>query len=561
MKESIPAYQQERKTTNSNNDLLMCGLCLGFFSKAYFFRHKRDCKKREERNKQSIGLPLSLIEADSTLANVSEDFKTSVLGGLRDSEVKDLIMNDELLLIIGNRLHNKIKRRKGKEMEAIKVVRADLRRLANLYRLFLQRSPARVHCSVLDMFERQNFEVLRDSIIEFTVDDANNLKCGLKHILHYTIKSAAIILKGTFLTRERDDLSSKIDNFLAIYKLNKEDIFGDALYQLNKNRQIKLRKPAMLPQEQDVELLRNYAINLMREITTDVYTFWDAHVFVQIRDSCCVRLTLFNGRRGGEPARLLLEELNDAINDEWINKQSLELLNPTERKCATQFKITYQSGKGTNHLVPILIPEDTLAALMILMDPLRRIQGGVNSLNRYVFANTQDSLNHICGSQVTIWGHNMWVTISQLCDKANVQNKSTLTATAQRHRVSTMFAALDLPDSERNLFYSHMGHSREMNEQVYQAPQALMEVTRLGKKLATIDNGNNNLLFFVIVVLREKFSPLENLAKQKISNRNLKKKEKRTKHDLIDTMRKTTEYSPRYTTWTVYCHMTIHCCV
>ena len=32
-----------------------------------------------------------------------------------------------------------------------------------------------------------------------------------------------------------------------------------------------------------------------------------------------------------------------------------------------------------------------------------------------------------------------------------------------------------------------MSHSKEMNVQVYQAPQALMEVTQIGKKLLSID--------------------------------------------------------------------------
>ena len=175
----------------------------------------------------------------------------------------------------------------------------NLRRLVNLYRLFLQHGAEQIHGSVLDMFARQTFEVLRDAIIELTSDDENNLKRGLKHILHYTIKSAALSLKGMFLTRETDDLSTNIDNFLTIYKLNKEEIFGDAIYQLNKNRQIKLRKPASLPQEYDIQLLRNYVLKVMREITADGYDFWDAHAFVQLRDACCVRLTLFNGRRGG----------------------------------------------------------------------------------------------------------------------------------------------------------------------------------------------------------------------------------------------------------------------
>ena len=74
-------------------------------------------------------------------------------------------MKDELFLTICNRLYNKIKQRKGKEMDAIKVIRADLRRLGNLYRIFIQHSPQSKHGSVLDMFERANKKVLGNAII------------------------------------------------------------------------------------------------------------------------------------------------------------------------------------------------------------------------------------------------------------------------------------------------------------------------------------------------------------------------------------------------------------
>ena len=120
----------------------MCGLCLGFFSKYYFFRHKKVCKENTDVSKQKNGLPIVMLDT-SNKDNLSDDFKNNVLQSIRDGEVKDLIMNDRYLLIIGNRLYNKIKRRKGKEMDAIKVIRADLRRIANLYRIFLGHRPQR----------------------------------------------------------------------------------------------------------------------------------------------------------------------------------------------------------------------------------------------------------------------------------------------------------------------------------------------------------------------------------------------------------------------------------
>ena len=64
---------------------------------------------------------------------------------------------------------------------------------------------------------------------------------------------------------------------------------------------------------------------------------------------------------------LLIEELNDALNDEWINKESLEMLGPYEKRFANEMKITYQPGKGVNYLVSILIPKHTLPPALRLL--------------------------------------------------------------------------------------------------------------------------------------------------------------------------------------------------
>ena len=52
-----------------------------------------------------------------------------------------------------------------------------------------------------------------------------------------------------------------------------------------------------------------------------------------------------------------------------------------------------------------------------------------------------------------------------------------------------MYVMLDLPGEELELFYKHMGHSKIINETVYQAPPALMEVLKVGRNLVAIDEG------------------------------------------------------------------------
>ena len=48
---------------------------------------------------------------------------------------------------------------------------------------------------------------------------------------------------------------------------------------------------------------------------------------------------------------------------------------------------------------------------------------------------------------------------------------------------------MDMTDGEKQMFYNHMGHSKEMNKQRYQCPPAVKELTTIGKLYDCIDKG------------------------------------------------------------------------
>ena len=455
----------------------MCASCKGFFAAEFFSRHKTNC----EKDTSKIIMPISTsLLADTRLRQTSEDFQQDILSTLRNDKVGVLCKSDDVILTIGERLHEKMKRKKDKTMGVRKSVRTDMRRLENMYLIFLtQENVNRKNGNALDMFLRCNFQQLRESIDVYTLKDSSQIKAGLKHVLYYLIKSSSNIMKATYLSRDDDQMAEEIDKFIAVLGLWKNFIFGDATYHLNKERQKRLRKPQELPLEGDVRKLRNFIVEIIKKITNDTYMFWDEHTYVQLRDACVARLTLFNARRGGEPARLLLEEWEDAKHDKWINKQRVEGLDPIEQMLISEIKITYQCGKGNNHLVPVLIPKDTIPGMELVCDPSKRRLAGISETNKYLFASTHGSDNHCSG----------WHVITNMCDKVHIENKNLLTATKNRHRVSTIFATLDLPEKDKQLFYDHMGHSASVNEAIYQAPLALMELTKVGKNLKCIDEG------------------------------------------------------------------------
>lgn len=161
-----------------------------------------------------------------------------------------------------------------------------------------------------------------------------------------------------------------------------------------------------------------------------------------------------------------------------INSRKQDL-DEVEKLLVDALEITFMTGKGNNHLVPLIFPPDTVKAIKILTDETVRSQVEVAPHNRYVFPSLGNSENHVSG----------WHAVHKMSDviKEQLENVKALTATSNRHRVSTLFAMLDLPRQDREWFYKHMGHSEAINQCRYQAPPAIMELTKVAKHLVDMD--------------------------------------------------------------------------
>ncbi|GFS17238.1 hypothetical protein ElyMa_006817400 [Elysia marginata] len=79
------------------------------------------------------------------------------------------------------------------------------------------------------------------------------------------------------------------------------------------------RRPLAMPLEKDDMALRNFLLQEMASMCSDVRLRWDSHDFVRLRNLTVCRLTMFNARGGGEPepARLTIKEWDDAFAEAW----------------------------------------------------------------------------------------------------------------------------------------------------------------------------------------------------------------------------------------------------
>jgi len=115
--------------------------------------------------------------------------------------------------------------------------------------------------------------------------------------------------------------------------------------------------------------------------------------------------------------------------------------------------IMYQTGKGINHLVPVIVPPDTVEAVKKIASPEERQQVGIPADNPYLFPSVSTSDSHVS------WLH---AIITRIAAKAGVPDKS-VTATKMRHLTRTLYAASrQIPEAQWSAFYRHMGHSKQI---------------------------------------------------------------------------------------------------
>jgi hypothetical protein len=320
--------------------------------------------------------------------------------------------------------------------------------------------------------KRSNYRTLEMTIK--SISDGS--KASLTLCVGYLLKTAIKVMKGVYLSSCDDASADEVDRFMGVLQLNWGYLFSGSMSAIALKRQEKLRKPAELPLESDITTLRNYTLSQIRAMLSDELLHWSSYEFNRLRSLVVSRLTLFNARRGGEPARLHLQEWLDAENDSWIDKQLvMNVDDPLEKELLGKFKLAFQPGKGSRSLVPVLIPLDTVEAVRKLVDI--RTAVGVNIENPYLFPYTQKSDGFVSG----------WHSVHEVSSAAGVQFPARLTATRMRHRASTLYALEDVPDKERDAFYRHMGHGKGINEAVYQCPLAIEEVCKVGKYLSKLD--------------------------------------------------------------------------
>ena len=462
---------RERRPGSVNSQhLAICNGCKGFYSRRRISRHQRQCKDCKSGSKDSLSVKYLGEEIKD------DEYTSQILEKFRSDESGKLCQSDPVVVRLGKKLWAKSLRKERK------VIMNDMRTLGNLIIEF-RKAAHNDDLQGVDLLKRENFDYLTKAIHQMTYTETGALKHGLKISIGYLLKKVIKIMKGCYIQEGKLEAGEEVDRFASLLDLEWEFIFYRAQLMCEQRRQ-NLRKPGDMPLEKDLIKFRNHIIEKTSKLASDNFQKWDRHDFIEMRNLLVSRLTLFNARRGGEPARMLLSEWKDAEKNAWIDKQRVDcMMGPLEKELMTDMKLAYQAGKGSRRLVPVLFPKDTLAPIQKLIE--ERVECGISDDNPYLFPNTGLSNDHVIG----------WNSIQTVAKQLGneLDKPSLLTADKFRHRASTLFASLDVPREQREAFFRHMGHTESINRDVYQSPMALKEITEVGSFFNTLDKEGNKI--------------------------------------------------------------------
>ncbi|XP_061166803.1 uncharacterized protein LOC133175710 [Saccostrea echinata] len=466
---------RERNQGNPSS-LKMCSVCKGFFNAKVIYKHKRTCVAAEGSAVSPLSLSMRCLTEDD---KYPKEYTQEILESFRDTDYGALIRKDDWIKRYGFHLYQNIQG-SIKKVEKRLSLNSKLRRLAHLFlafkKIFEEKRKRQVK-SCSEMFSRNHIVELQEAILKMTVDEnAKKVKNSLKVNLKYLLNDVCEVMQASYLIEGEDDLAAELGKFVVISRQLWPSFFKNAEESVATQRQAELRAPINLPVRHDLFKLRDYTKQLIKKLTGDGYSLYENAEFCKLRDALVCRLTIFNARRGGEPSRMLLSELSDALNDKWIDQYKKENLQfETERQLFGETKIAYIHASKVARLVPVIIPKDCWKALNIITDDEVRKTAGVNQRNEFVFPNTKTSMSHVIG----------WDCVHRMCQEAGLQRS--LNATGMRHFIATEYAALDVAPRDREIFYKHMGHSEKINENIYQCPPALREITHVGRVLQQVD--------------------------------------------------------------------------
>lgn len=348
----IVGRRTRRSVDSSPDDYLPCVHCLVFYLARDLYRHNRNCKFQpksvsDHANDQSEKAKKSIVSSSWLLLEgavngenvaVSPRFRGNVLQNMRRDDLTRIVKRDAIILRFGTSMYDRHGKNRAHDISQ------RMRQLARLLREVNRMRPKEMLES-LDLdgcLSGNSFDLVIDatrSLCGYHDDQSgrplfHNPSLGLK--LGHSLAKCADLKKGLALRSANAVKIQDAEAFLAIHKADWTDNVSSASLATLKHR--RYNNPQILPVTSDLVTLKNYQELVIPELTKQFERHPTYSTWRTLMENVYTRLVIFNKRRCGETAKLMLAAFAQRPKWEQVaNDEIVQTLQPLERKLLQRY--------------------------------------------------------------------------------------------------------------------------------------------------------------------------------------------------------------------------------
>ena len=414
----------------------------------------------------------------------SEGLK-NIFSAMNPDDITFIASRDALIISFGEKLYQK----HGHKQHKHQYIKQKLRELSRF--LLVARNECDQITDLESCINPTRFSVMITSVKKLCGYESfgNSFQTpSLALKIGQNLKACADILRNKALMSDDECLEKKAINFHTLCDSDWSSSVSAAAYAtLEMQRQ---NKPHVLPLTEDVTLVTLYLREQRQSCLNAVKSNPNVDTWHALAKVCLANIILFNRRRSGEAARILVKDYREGNTRSVAEDDVLLSLSKLEKHLVQNFVRIEVDGKR-GRKVPILLTSEMCREIDELLKT--RDKAGIVEENPYIFSRPFYS------SETHMAGHKC---LRDAAIKSKAKEPSAMTSTKLRKHIATVSQILNLSTHELDQVCGFMGHSVGVHREFYRLPEDTLQLAKVSRLLLAMEQGN---------VARFKGMPLEDV--------------------------------------------------
>ncbi|XP_055727832.1 uncharacterized protein LOC129816889 isoform X3 [Salvelinus fontinalis] len=454
----------------SVRDYLPCQHCLAFFNKIDLWKHEGSCKARKGQDEKRGGKRVRVQAASSRLLPLpvySTGGCEEIIHNMNQDDIQCHIKNDPLICKYGNALSAK----HGHAKSQFTYISSKMRELARFV-LTVNEMDCGVQylheVCVPSKFKLAVHAARKMSGHDPTSDRYKTPSLALK--IGYSLKRATEIAFGESRMTEDREAEEQAKRFIELLENNWNNCFsGLSLSDVPQCDEVDVTSLTedLIKLQKFLKVAEDTAKRELLESPTNA-------VWKKLNETLLAEIALFNRKRTGEVAKMLLETYTNRKK----SPASADIFNSLSRleQELGDDKLTRVEIEGKNgRTMPVLLTARMISSLEILI--ANRDKVGVSKDNPYVFARSPDAASYVRGSDC----------LRKFARACNAKNPESLIHATVRKEVAIHCQILNLNESELDQVAKLLGHDTQVHKEYYRLSENAGHLAEISKLLLAMD--------------------------------------------------------------------------